>query len=188
MDDILLRQFSPNPMILLAVDLQRGFITEHSRHIVEPITELQHAFDEVIFTRFFNPDPSPFREILGYDKLSPGDVDGEFVIEPRSDAIVIERPHYTCVTALLERYLSRNRPAEVYVCGVATEACVLKTVADLFEKNIRTYVIADLCASDQDEHYHDIALELIAKLVGKHQVIHSVDVLQRIHEREVERQ
>lgn len=171
------------PMTLLAIDLQRGFVTEHSRHVLAPIAELQHAFDEVVFTRFFNPVPSPFRDILGYDKLGPGDMDGELAIDPRPDAMIIERPHYSCVTELLERRLAHHSPAEVYICGIATEACVLKTVADLFERNIRPLIIADLCASDQDPHYHAIALELMAKLVGKPHVIDSITVMQRLHDR-----
>jgi nicotinamidase-related amidase len=159
------------PKILIIIDAQKGFITEYSSHVLLRLDKLQYQFKHVIFTKFYNPDPSPFREILDYQKLSSGDSDTELAISPREDAIIIERPLYTCVTDKLREHLKKLSAEEVYVCGVATEACVLKSVLDLFEYNIRPYVIEDICASDQDKHYHDIAIELMKKLVGKDQVI-----------------
>lgn len=159
------------PRILIIIDVQKGFITECSSHVLERLDKLQHQFEHVIFTKFYNPDPSPFREILNYQKLSPGDSDTELALIPRKDAIIIERPLYTCVTEDLKKQLNALDAKEVYVCGVATEACVLKTVLDLFEGNIRPFVIEDICASDQDKYYHDIAIELMKKLVGEGQII-----------------
>lgn len=157
--------------ILIIVDAQKGFITDCSSHVLSRLDTLQHQFDHVIFTKFYNPDPSPFREILDYHKLPPSDADTELALTPRKDAIIIERPLYTCLTSELREHLERLDAKEVYVCGVATEACVLKTVLDLFEHNIRPYVIENICASDQDKHYHDIAISLMKKLVGKDQII-----------------
>jgi nicotinamidase-related amidase len=163
---------------LLIVDAQKGFVTACSKHVLPHLGKLQHQFKHVIFTKFYNPDPSPFREILDYHKLPPGDSDTEFSINPREGSIIIERPLYTCVTPELLEQLKKLDVREVYVCGIATEACVLKTVLDLFENNIRPYVIEDICASDQDKHYHDSAIELMKKLVGKEQIIS----LNKIHE------
>jgi len=159
------------PKILIVVDAQKGFITECSAHVLEKLDKLQHQFEHVIFTKFYNPDPSPFHEILDYQKLSPGDDDTKLALTTRKDAIMIERPLYTCVTPEFLAQLKSWKAKEVYVCGVATEACVLKTVLDLFEHNIRPYVIEDICASDQDKRYHDIAIELMKKLVGQEQII-----------------
>ena len=72
---------------------------------------------------------------------------------------------------VIKYFPERRRIREVYVCGIATEACVMKTVIDLFELSIKPWVIEDLCASDQDVHYHNIAIELMAKLVGKEHII-----------------
>jgi nicotinamidase-related amidase len=159
------------PGILIIIDAQKGFITRCSSHVLEQLDRLQHQLNHVIFTKFYNPDPSPFREILDYQKLSPGDSDTALALTPRQDAIIIDHPLYSCVTRELCEHLEKLGAREVYVCGVATEACVLKTVLDLFEHNIRPYVIEDICASDQDKHYHDIAIELMKKLVGEKQII-----------------
>jgi nicotinamidase-related amidase len=138
-------------------------------------------FDYVIATKFYNPDPSPFREILDYQKLSPGDSETQFAFTPRNDAHIIERPLYTCVNELFKGHIKQLNIREIYVCGIATEACVLKTVLDLFESNIRSWLITDLCASDQEDKYHEIALKLIGKLINTIHLIDSKQVLQELN-------
>ena len=166
----------PEPRILIAIDLQRGFVTDCSRHVLAPIARLQDRFEQVVFTRFYNPESSPFRRILDYQKLSPGSDETELAITPRTDARILARPLYTCVTDELRGWLRQWRAEEVHICGIATEACIFKTVADLFEADIRPWVIEDLCASDQDKRYHDMAIELMAKLVGKEYIIRSAEL------------
>lgn len=160
-------------MILLIIDVQIGFITHSSKHIVAPIEAIQHRFEKVIATKFYNPDPSPFREILDYHKLPQGHSDTKLAFNLRTDAEIIERPAYTCVRSELIERLEHHQTKEIYICGVATEACVLKTVLDLFELNVRCWLITDLCASDQDAHYHDMAIKLIGKLINQKHLIRS---------------
>ncbi len=159
--------------VLIVIDAQKGFVTEASEHILEPIESLQYTFDKVVFTRFHNPDPSPFRRILKYCKLAPESEDTKLAISARDDAVMIERALYSCVTPELRRLLAHWKADEVYVTGIATEACVLKTVLDLVESDVRPWVIADLCASDKAYRYHDMALELIASLIGPEHIINS---------------
>jgi nicotinamidase-related amidase len=165
----------PNTLIL--VDIQKGFVTDCSKHLLPLVSKVQNDFKHVIFTKFYNPTPSPFREILDYQKLPPGDEETNLAIEPRPDALIVERPLYTCVTQELLDHLARLGTDEVLVCGIATEACVLKTVLDLFERNIKPWVVENLCASDQEKRYHDMAIELIAKLIGPEHVISRNDLI-----------
>lgn len=166
-----------NPGVLIIVDVQKGFITEQSKHVIRPIQELQHRFKHVVVAKFSNPDHSPFRSILNYHKLAPHSKESELTFMPREDAFLIDRPLYTCVTRALKSHLKEIDKNEVFLCGVATEACVLKTALDLFESNIRTWLIADLCASDQGDEYHLPAISLLKKLIGKNHVIESVDLI-----------
>lgn len=162
--------------LLIIIDLQKGFITPCSSHLVPALNLIQEKFSKVVFTKFHNPDPSPFRAILDYQKLSPASADTALALMPRRDALIIDRPYYTCVTSELADYLKKMDAREVYVTGIATEACVLKSVLDLFERNIRPLVVEDLCASDQAKHYHNVAIELMAKLIGKDQIIRQKDL------------
>lgn len=168
------------PSVLIVIDLQQGFVTDHSRHIVKPVEQIQDKFNHVVLTRFYNPQGSPFREFIDYQKLSPGDAEGELAIEPGKNAEIMERALYTCVNAELLEYLEETGAKEAYICGIATEACVLKTALDLFEQNIRCWVITDLCASDEGNAYHELALTLLAKLIGQRHLISSEDALLQI--------
>ena len=164
------------PAVLIVVDLQSGFVTECSAHVVELINRIQHRFDHVVFTKFYNPDPSPFRSILRYNKMSPRSPETELALEPKFGATLIERAFYSSVTGEMLSCLATHGVKEAYVCGIATEACVLKTVVDLFEHGIRPIVIEDLCASDKEVHYHHMAIELIGKLIGPHNLIRLKDL------------
>ena len=161
------------PQVLLVVDVQKGFVTPESRHVVQPLENLQYEFHPVIFTKFYNPDPSPFRRILGYDKMAPKSEETELALTPRDEAIIISRPIYSSVTEPLLVRLRTWGLKEVFVAGIATEACVLKTVMDLFELNIRPWVMEDLCASDKDRSFHDAGIKVMGKIIGPQHIITS---------------
>ncbi|MBP2159203.1 MULTISPECIES: cysteine hydrolase family protein [Asticcacaulis] len=165
------------PKVLVAVDVQKGFVSPSSRHVLKPIEDIQHRFDHVVFTRFYNPDPSPFRRILGYHDLAPGSEGIELAITPRPDAVIIDKPNYSGCNAALERHLARWRAREVHVAGIATEACVMKTVGDLFEQDILTWVIADLCASDKEHRFHDMAISILGTLIGTNHLVNSAEIM-----------
>jgi len=165
------------PRVLVAVDVQKGFVTPSSEHVLKPIETIQHRFDHVVFTRFYNPDPSPFRRILDYHDLAPGDEGVELAITPHTDAVIIDKPNYSGCNDELKRHLALWQADEVYIAGIATEACVLKTVSDLFEQDIRTWVIADLCASDKDHRFHDMAISILGTLVGTKHLLNSAEIM-----------
>ena len=155
-----------SPQVLIVVDVQAGFVTPHSQHVIKPLENLQYEFDHVIFTKFYNPEPSPFRRILGYDKMAPKSPETELALQPREDAVIISRPIYSCVTEPILVRLKTWGVREVFIAGIATEACVLKSVIDLFELNIRPWVLEDLCASDKGGEFHDPAIKVMGQSSG----------------------
>lgn len=159
------------PKFLLVVDVQKGFVTDASRHVLTGIQYIQSHFDTVLYARFVNPDPSPFRNILNYNKLGRGSEDAVFAITPCESSAVMEHTAYSCVTGELLYWLRDREASEVCVCGIATEACVLKTVVDLFEYHFVPWVIEDLCASDKSDHFHQISIEVIGALIGQQHII-----------------
>jgi nicotinamidase-related amidase len=162
-----------SPQVLIIVDAQKGFVTPHSQHVITPLENLQYEFDHVVFTKFYNPEPSPFRKILGYDQMAPKSPETELALQPREDAVIISRPIYSCVTEPLLVRLKTWGVREVFIAGIATEACVLKSVIDLFELNIRPWVLEDLCASDKGAEFHDPAIKVMGKLIGPQHIIKS---------------
>lgn len=168
-------QAAPDPKlrVLIVVDAQKGFVTPSSEPVLGLLETLQSQFDRVILTKFHNPDPSPFRRILNYCELAPDSEDAGLAIVPRQDAVIVSRALYTCITAELLDILRTWGVDEVYMAGIATEACVLKTALDLFEADIRPIVIADACASDKNDRFHTMAIELITSLIGTENVVNS---------------
>jgi nicotinamidase-related amidase len=98
-------------------------------------------------------------------------------VTPRADAVVIDKPNYSGCNEELERQLAEWRAREVYVAGIATEACVMKTVSDLFEQDILTWVIADLCASDKEHRFHDMAISILGTLIGTKHLVNSAELM-----------
>lgn len=165
------------PKILIAVDVQKGFLSPSSQHVVKPIEAIQDRFDYVVFTRFYNPDPSPFRRILNYHALAPGSEGIELAVTPRPDALIIDKPNYSGCNDALKEQLEKWNARDVYIAGIATEACVLKTVSDLFEQDILTWVIADLCASDKEHRFHDMAISILGTLIGTKHLVNSAELM-----------
>ena len=57
------------------------------------------------------------------------------------------------------------------MCGIDTDACVLKTALDLFENNYDVKVIEDCSMSHSGIEYHNSAINMLKKLIGNQNVI-----------------
>ncbi|MDV6332283.1 isochorismatase family cysteine hydrolase [Asticcacaulis sp. 201] len=174
---------SEQPQVLLVIDVQNGFVTPQSEHVVRPLENLQYEFDYVIFTKFYNPDPSPFRKFVGYDRMKQHSAQTDLTLQPRDDAVIISRPLYSGVTEALLVRLKTWGMREVFIAGIATDSSVLKTAIDLFELNIRPWVLQDLCASDKGADFHDAGLKILGNMIGPQHIINScgpeADVVKR---------
>lgn len=157
--------------LLLVVDPQKGFMTPSSAHICERLRSLQQQFDVVIYSRFLNPDPSPFRSILNWHEMGPGSQALDFALDPPKGSDIVEHTDYSSVTPMLLDALARYGAKEVCLAGVATEACVLKTALDLFKANITPWVLCDVCASDKNARFHEMALEVVGAMIGQRHLI-----------------
>ena len=158
---------------LLLIDIQKGFISEHTEHVIPRIEELlkNKRFEHIAATRFINSENSPYRRILGWDRLSDGpETDLHPVVCKAADAI-FEKDVYTAVSSGLLKYFSDNSVNDLFIAGIDTDCCVLKTAADLFENNIRTKVLAHYSASNGGQESHDAAICVLQRLIGKDNVI-----------------
>jgi len=156
---------------LLIIDVQKGFINKWTRRIPKAVEAAQHEFDLVVATRFFNPEGSFYRSLIKWEKFAPGSDEIELAFTPRPDAWVFDKPVYSAVTGGLLDFLAKNKVRRVHVCGIATDNCVLKTAADLFERGVEPVVLADACASHGGKECHDCGLLLLRRLIGKGQVV-----------------
>jgi nicotinamidase-related amidase len=156
------------------VDVQNGFINDHSRHAISAIASLIPRCVEqgipVILTKFVNHENSPFERFMGwFDVRETPETDlHEMISAP--DGIVIEKHFYTALTNEFLRLADSRGWRTLIICGISTESCVLKTAVDAFEKGFRPLVIADACASNLGAHVHAKGLEILEVMIGKEQL------------------
>lgn len=169
-----------NP-ILVVIDMQKGFVNEYSSHIIENVDALIRGCKElsvpVVFTRFFNVFGSPYETLIGWERVYR---------EPETDIVdellplveaLIDKNFYTALTPDFVELIQQNVWKTIILCGIATESCVLKTAADVFELGLRPIVISDACASDMGRNSHLAGLLSLESLIGQDQIMTSHDFL-----------
>ena len=117
------------------------------------------------------PPESLYRKIIHWHRFSPGSEDVDFAFSVRPDALVIDKPRYSCVDEFLLATLRRWNVTQADVCGIDTDICVTKTAVDLFEAGIVPRVLSRLSASCRDSELHDAALQILRRYIGAAQVI-----------------
>jgi nicotinamidase-related amidase len=166
-----------NP-VLVVVDVQNGFVTEHSKHVVPMIEQLVREWLEkgrdVVFTRYLNYHDSPFEKIMGWTKLKESpeiDIVDELQELSKQALAVVDKKIYTMFTDEGTE-LARSRGwTDMFVCGIDTEVCVLKTAVDGFEHGIRAWLLTDASASHSGREPHDAGVLVAQKMIGRRQTI-----------------
>lgn len=167
----------PSTSVLVVIDAQNGFVTENSAHAVEAIRDLvkrwEAAGGAVVFTRYLNYPGSPFERIINWKELhtSP-EIDIVDELDPyAARAIVLDKGIYSLFTddgaALVREY----RWTDLYICGLDTESCVLKTAVDAFERGLTPWIVADAVASHAGPVAHDAGLIVARRMLGARQII-----------------
>lgn len=158
---------------LFVVDVQNGFISNETKHVIPRIKKLleQNLFDFVLFTKFINTEKSPYRNFLNWHELSTNEQQ-DFVeeIKPFIKHSMIKTV-YTAVNSETLAFLKDNNIKKVYVLGIDTDCCVLKTAVDLFEADIQSIVLGYYSASNGGITSHNAALSVLERLIGKDNII-----------------
>lgn len=160
--------------VLVVVDVQNGFINEHSRLAIPTISTLIGECIKrqipVILTKFVNHENSPFEQLIGWSDVSQSPETDLYETISAPDALVIEKHVYTAFTEEFSRLADSRGWETIIICGVSTESCVLKTAVDAFEKGFRPLVIRDACASNLGTDVHAKGLDILEVLIGRNQI------------------
>jgi nicotinamidase-related amidase len=173
--------------VLVVVDVQNGFISEYSKPVVPIIVDLvsrwQDNGGDTIFTRYVNYPGSPYERLMMWtglreqpetnivDELSP------YVARATS---VVGKKFYSFFNEEGSALLRKFGWSDLYICGIDTECCVLKTAVDAFERDLTPWVLADACASHSGPETHDAGLLVTRTLIGPGQVITTGDIASHV--------
>lgn len=173
---------------LLVVDAQNGFVNEHSEHVIPAIVDLTSRWmvtgRPTVFTRYWNYEGSPYENLIGWRALyGPPDTDIVADLIPfttKAGARLLDKTTYTALTKEGLALLEELDVTDLVICGIATDACVLKTALDAFELGYVPWVVRDAVASNATRHsaqeIHDSALIHISRLVGAGQLLTASDI------------
>ena len=87
-------------------------------------------------------------------------------LKPPEKAWVVEKTRFSGFFGTqLEEILKSLQPEEVWVTGVCTSICVMDTVGDLHNRDIRPVVVENGVA-DFDDQFHELALARMERIYG----------------------
>ncbi|MFN6497521.1 MAG: isochorismatase family cysteine hydrolase [Nostoc sp. DedQUE01] len=158
---------------LFIIDIQNGFIAQDTSYVVQRIKSLleQSIFDNVVFTKFINTVDSPYVKYLNWHQLL-SETEQKIVDDIKPFAkVIFEKTVYTACNKETLKFLKERNIQRVFICGIDTEACVLKTAIDFFENNIITSVLSYYSASNGGDHYHQAAILVLSQLIGISNII-----------------
>jgi nicotinamidase-related amidase len=163
--------------ILVVVDMQNGFLNERSRHVIPAVVDLvakwQSLNGATVFTRYFNYPGSPYERLIHWSKMQqPPETDITTELSPYVSN-TIDKTIYSLFNDEGAEYIRQGGWQDLVFCAVATDGCVLKSATDAFERGLTPWVVRNACASDAGEAIHEAGLKLLARFIGRDQVVDS---------------
>ena len=159
---------------LLIIDVQNGFVSKRTEHILPKLRGLCDVFkgEITIATKFVNADNSPYEVFIDWHRLkrSP-EIDVVDFVSSYAQRVFEKNIYSSCTNELIS-FLEEHKIKEVYLAGIDTDCCVLKTATDLFERGIRPIVLTDYCASNGGEESHRAAIRVMERTIGKKQILY----------------
>lgn len=164
--------------VLVVVDVQNGFINAASapalRRIVPLVRRWCATGAPAVFTAYHNHPGSQFERLLGWTEVhGPPDTTIVDPLQPylASAVAVLAKTGYTAFVPELDKLVEQHGWTDIVVCGLDTDTCVLKTVADAFERGHTPWLVRDACASHGGRGHHRSGLTLAGRFIGIDQLV-----------------
>lgn len=156
---------------LMIIDVQQGFINEHTRHLPEKIERLQQGYDQIFATQFINHPDSPHARILHWHRFMPGGDEVRLAFQVVNNVHVIRKSGYGAIGSKVMNVIQKYKIQQIDLCGMDTDMCVLKNAVDLFEAGIVPRVLTEYCGSHAGPEFHEMGLRLLERAIGKEQLV-----------------
>ncbi|MFF4409854.1 isochorismatase family cysteine hydrolase [Streptomyces sp. NPDC001404] len=164
--------------MLVVVDVQCGFVTGHSEHVVPEVVRLVDVWSSagrpVVFARFHNVPGSPYERISGWTRLRTAEEQALVEeLEPYvgSAALVVDKTVSSALTEDLLRVVEERGWTDLVVCGIDTDSCVYDTAVAAYHGGLTPWIVTDACASTGGREMHEAALLLARRNIGVGQLL-----------------
>lgn len=163
--------------ILVIIDVQEGFVKPCSKDYEHNITNLLEAgiFDGVVSTIYKNQPNSMFCRLTDWDDLCDKESQQLLPIVKKHSDVIIEKTLYTGInTSLMQEITALNNgiyPTKLFMVGIDTDACVLKSALDLFEYSVTPIILEPFCESSGGVEMHEAGMKILERLLGERQII-----------------
>ena len=92
------------------------------------------------------------------------------------NAHFITHHNYTVYNDELKLLIRELAPTEIYLAGLLSDVCLLKTSMDMFDDEVVPYIIKDLSASPHGDAAHNVAFTTMKEAIGEARVITMEDI------------
>lgn len=170
----ILQEITSFNAVILIIDPQQGWMNPHSLPRMTSLAEFINKNDywkNCVITAFQNTDESNFRTLMPQWKGFRQSPDIDLLESFRSQlAPVFTRCEYGLSSQTIE-YLSLRGTTSVVLCGVETDASIVKVAMDLFDIGISVWVPEVFCASSYGNPGHDRGISILEKVLGVDRVL-----------------
>lgn len=177
---------NPHTAGMLVVDLQQGFVNLHTEAVVPAVVRLAESWrsvgGSVMLTKFHNAPGSPYELITGWTRLRTEEE--QALVSGLAPFVcghnVIEKAGSSAFTPEGTRLIGETGWTDLVICGIDTDACVYDTAIAAYHNGIRPWIVTDACASSGGPQYHEAALLMAGRNIGRRQLVTSEFVLTQI--------
>lgn len=160
---------------LIVIDNQNGFVTTRkTRKISQKIVELVNTniFDYVIATQYFNnlkSEKNLFTKLQNWNYLTEQhEID---LVDNLKYDIALKKDVYSAINdemlGVLKKENNGKLPRYVYICGMDTECCVLKSCTDLFENGIVPILLSKYTYSNSGHFAHQRGIKVYKRVISQ---------------------
>jgi nicotinamidase-related amidase len=128
----------------------------------------------MIFTKYHNYPGSKFERLLDWTEVQHApDTDLVAALTPFvSRAVaVVDKTGYSVFTTQVAKIVDEHGWTDLVFCGLDTDTCVLKSVADAFEREHTPWLVRDACASHGSRGQHRTGVTMAGRFIGQRQLI-----------------
>ncbi len=134
---------------LVVIDVQSYFLRKAPKDLPARIAEHinERSYDCLVFTTFFNSDNSNYEKSFDWHRCK-SEKDMELPVEFKpfvSSENVFRKSTYSAFKVpKFEAYLVNQQIERLAICSIDSDACVLATAFEAFDKDYRVEVLLDL--------------------------------------------